>query len=75
MKIKKQLKNKEYVYQKPCDLSKWLHTYVEVNPQNILKCKLKSYKYLSDWYIKISNREAVIKGFDFMKNGAKIPQP
>ena len=36
---------------------------------------LKSYKYLSDWYIKISNREAVIKGFDFMKNGAKIPQP
>ena len=36
---------------------------------------LKSYKNLSDWYIKISNREAVIKGFDFLKNGSKIPQP
>ena len=36
---------------------------------------LKNYKYLSNWYVEISKREAVIKGFDFMKNGAKIPQP
>ena len=36
---------------------------------------LKNYKYLSNWYDEISKREAVIKGFDFMKNGAKIPQP
>ena len=36
---------------------------------------LKNYKYLSSWYVEISKREAVIKGFDFMKNGAKIPQP
>ena len=36
---------------------------------------LKEYKNLSKWYIEIANREAVIKGFDFLKNGSKIPQP
>ena len=36
---------------------------------------LKNYKYLSSWYVEISKREAVIKGFDFLKNGSKIPQP
>ena len=36
---------------------------------------LKDYKNLSKWYIEIANREAVIKGFDFLKNGSKIPQP
>ena len=36
---------------------------------------LKNYKNLSKWYIEIANREAVIKGFDFLKNGSKIPQP
>ena len=36
---------------------------------------LKNYKYLSNWYVEISKREAVIKGFDFFKNGSKIPIP
>ncbi len=36
---------------------------------------LKNYKYLARWYTEISRREAVVKGFDFMKNGSKIPQP
>ena len=36
---------------------------------------LKNYKNLSKWYIEIANREAVIKGFDFLKNGSKISQP
>jgi len=36
---------------------------------------LKEYKNLSKWYIEIANREAVIKGFDFLKNGSKISQP
>jgi GST-like protein len=36
---------------------------------------LKNYKYLSGWYVEISKREAVIKGFDLFKNGSKIPKP
>ncbi len=36
---------------------------------------LKNYKYLSSWYVEISKREAVIKGFDLFKNGSKIPKP
>tara|TARA_B100000029_G_C17267486_1_gene848548 strand:- start:92 stop:721 length:630 start_codon:yes stop_codon:yes gene_type:complete len=36
---------------------------------------LKNYKNLTRWYTKISKREAVIKGFDFMKRGEKIPKP
>ena len=36
---------------------------------------LKNYKYLSNWYVEISKRDAVIKGFDFFKNGSKIPKP
>jgi len=36
---------------------------------------LKNYKNLSKWYIEIANRQAVIKGFDFLKNGSKISQP
>ena len=36
---------------------------------------LKNYKYLSNWYVEISKRDAVIKGFDFFKNGSKIPRP
>ena len=34
---------------------------------------LKNYKNLSRWYLEISNREAVIKGYDLYKNGSKIP--
>jgi len=36
---------------------------------------LKKYKNLTRWYIEIANRDAVIKGFDFMKRGEIIPQP
>ena len=34
---------------------------------------LKNYKNLSRWYLEISNRESVIKGYDLFKNGSKIP--
>ena len=36
---------------------------------------LKNYKNLTLWYLEIANREAVIKGYDFMKRGEIIPQP
>ena len=34
---------------------------------------LKKFKSLSRWYMQISEREAVIKGYDFMKKGSTIP--
>ena len=36
---------------------------------------LKNYINLTRWYIEIANREAVIKGYDFMNRGEIIPQP
>ena len=36
---------------------------------------LKNYNNLTRWYLEIANREAVIKGYDFMKRGEIIPQP
>ena len=36
---------------------------------------LKNYQNLSNWYSKVSNREAVIKGYTFMDKNAVIPQP
>ena len=36
---------------------------------------LKNFKNLSRWYLEISNREAVIKGYNFMKTGEAIPKP
>ena len=36
---------------------------------------LKKFKYLSEWYSNISERDAVIKGYDFMKRGETIPKP
>ena len=36
---------------------------------------LKNFKNLTRWYLKISEREAVIKGYDFMKKSEKIPKP
>ena len=36
---------------------------------------LKNYSNLSRWYIKISERDAVKKGFDFMNRGETIPLP
>jgi len=36
---------------------------------------LKNFKNLKNWYEKISNREGVIRGFDCMKKGEKIPKP
>ncbi len=35
---------------------------------------LKNYKYLSNWYNKISSRDAVKKGYDCLKSGEKIPK-
>ena len=35
---------------------------------------LKNYKNLSRWYESISKRDAVIKGFDCLKKGEKIPK-
>ena len=35
---------------------------------------LKNFKNLSRWYEKISAREAVIKGYDCLKKGEKIPK-
>ena len=35
---------------------------------------LKNYKNLNRWYEKISKRESVIKGFDVLKKGEKIPK-
>ena len=36
---------------------------------------LKNYKELTRWYLEISNRKAVIKGYDIFKSGTKIPKP
>ena len=36
---------------------------------------LKNYKNLSKWYLEIAKRDAVIKGYDFMKRGEAIPLP
>ena len=36
---------------------------------------LKNHKNLTRWYLEIAEREAVIKGFDFMNRGEVIPQP
>ena len=36
---------------------------------------LKNYKNLMRWYNDIAGREAVIKGYDFMNKGEKIPSP
>ena len=36
---------------------------------------LNNYKNLTRWYLEISKREAVIKGFDFMNRGEVIPKP
>ena len=35
---------------------------------------LKNFKSLSRWYLDIANRDAVIKGYDFFKNGSEIPK-
>ncbi len=36
---------------------------------------LKKFINLSRWYTEISKREAVVKGYEFMKKGEKIPLP
>ena len=36
---------------------------------------LKNFKNLTRWYLEISKRGAVIKGFDFMNRGEIIPKP
>ena len=45
-------------------------------PQVVMECPgLKNFKNLTRWYLEISNREAVIKGYAFMKSGEVIPKP
>jgi GST-like protein len=34
---------------------------------------LKNFKNLSRWYLDISKREAVIKGYDLLKKGETVP--
>ena len=36
---------------------------------------LKNFKNLTRWYLEISSRDAVKKGYEFMKQGDKIPLP
>ena len=36
---------------------------------------LKNYENLCRWYLEISERDAVIKGFDYLNKGEKIPKP
>ena len=36
---------------------------------------LNDYKNLTRWYLDIAGREAVVRGYDLMKNGSKIPMP
>jgi len=36
---------------------------------------LKNFKNLTRWYLEIAAREAVIKGYDLLKNGSEIPKP
>ena len=36
---------------------------------------LKKFKNLTRWYLEISKRDAVKKGYEFMKSGDKIPLP
>ena len=36
---------------------------------------LKKFKNLTKWYLEISERDAVIKGYDFMNRGEGIPKP
>ena len=36
---------------------------------------LKNYKHLCRWYLEISKRDAVIKGYDYLNKGEKIPKP
>ena len=35
---------------------------------------LKKFKNLSQWYLDIASRDAVIKGYDLYKNGSEIPK-
>ena len=35
---------------------------------------LKKFKSLSNWYLNIASRDAVIKGYNFYSNGAEIPK-
>jgi len=36
---------------------------------------LKNYKNLTRWYLGIASREAVINGYDILKNSSEIPKP
>ncbi len=36
---------------------------------------LKNYDNLCDWYIRIANRPAVVKGYKFLDKNSEIPKP
>jgi len=36
---------------------------------------LKKYKNLTRWYLDISERKAVIKGYDIFRDGSQTPKP
>jgi GST-like protein len=36
---------------------------------------LKNYKNLTRWYLNLASRDAVVKGYDLLKNGSMIPMP
>ena len=36
---------------------------------------LKNFKNLTKWYLSIAERGAVIRGYDFLNRGEKIPKP
>ena len=36
---------------------------------------LKNYNNLTRWYLEISKRDAVSKGYDLLKDGEEIPKP
>ena len=48
-------------------------TFPWISRHNWHDVSLKNYKNLTRWYEIISKREAVIKGFDILKSGEKIP--
>ena len=66
LSVSKYLASKEYTI---ADIATWpwiaRHQWHDIG--------LKKFKNLSRWYMQISDREAVIKGYDFMKKGSTIP--
>ena len=72
--LEKRLNNSEYVAGKSygiADISIWPW----ISRFEWQKIDLKKFPKILEWYKKIANREAVIKGYDVPKTGADIPLP